>query len=201
MFPIKRTKDETIEHYKTHFIAKGFIYVDHVLTIMLLLVLRLSLLLSRWYLALQFLGVGPYTRLILTTLFSMGHLMMMPTCHNLLPSLTLIILTMSTNSRKLFTILNMLLELGTLNYTLTFFTWASLHHNLILHFLFFERAIPMLISCVHVDDIIFIDNDPHQIDQLVVHLVKHFSLKDSNPLQYFIGVEVSVYRVNLLLSH
>ena len=67
--------------------------------------------------------------------------MRMAIYHNLLDSLTLIILIMSANSRKLFMVLNRLLGLGTLNYTLTFFTWASLRRILILPFLFFKREI------------------------------------------------------------
>ena len=63
--------------------------------------------------------------------------MRMSKFYNLFTSLTLIVLIMSANSRKLFMVSNGLLTLGTLNYALTFFTWASLLHSLIL--LFFER--------------------------------------------------------------
>ena len=68
--------------------------------------------------------------------------MRMYICHNLLALLTLIIPTMSINSRNLFIVSNKLHGLGTLIYALTFFTWASIHCNLIL--LFFERAISLL---------------------------------------------------------
>ena len=88
------------------------------------------------------LGIGPYAQLISTMLFSMGHLMRMSICHNPLDSLTLIILTMFANSRKLFMVSNKLPELGTLNYALTFFTSAHSYTSLFI----FERVIFMLTS-------------------------------------------------------
>ena len=53
---------------------------------------------------------------------------------------------------------------------------------------------------VYVDDIIFTNSDPHQVDQFVAWLVERFSLKDLGLLQYFLGDEVSTHPTGLLLS-
>ena len=120
--------------------------------------------------------------------------------HNLLPSLTLIILIMSANSRKLFMVLNRHLVLGTLNCTLIFFTWAftSAQFNTSV-FIFWEGDFHAYLL-IYVDDIIFMGSDPYRVDQLIAQLAEPFSLKDLGPLQCFLGVEVCTHPACLLLS-
>ena len=158
MFCIERAKDSTIECCKARLVSKGFHlclglnYHD-----------TFSHVVKHTTVSLRFLEVGPYARLILIMLFSMGHFMRTFICHNLLASLTLIILIIFANSQKLFMVSNRLLRLGTLNYALTFFTWASLQRNLILLFLFFWEGDFHAYLLVYVDDIIFIGSDSHRV--------------------------------------
>ena len=44
---------------------------------------------------------------------------------------------------------------------------------------------------VYVDDILIGSNDPKAVEDLKVHLDKHFKLKDLGSLKYFLGLEVA----------
>lgn len=44
---------------------------------------------------------------------------------------------------------------------------------------------------VYMDDILIIGNDPHALTQLISQFNTHFSLKDLEPLGYFLGVKVT----------
>ena len=140
VFPIKLAKYGTIECYKARLVAKGFYqrpdinYNDTFSLVVNPTTMRVALSLA----------VARGWSLHQISIFSMGCFIIMSICHNLLTYLALIILIMSANSRNLFMVSNKLLVLGTLNYTFTFFTWASLQCSLILPFLFFERVIFML---------------------------------------------------------
>ncbi|KAG8498559.1 hypothetical protein CXB51_004875 [Gossypium anomalum] len=58
----------------------------------------------------------------------------------------------------------------------------------------------LLYVLVYVDDIIIIGNHQASIDQFVIDLDTHFSLKDLGPLNYFLGIEVSPTLNGLFLS-
>ena len=73
---------------------------------------------------------------------------------------------MSANSRKLFMVSIRLLRLGTPNYALTFFTWASLLESNTSLFIFQDGDFHAYIL-VYFDDIIFTSSDPRRVDKLV----------------------------------
>ena len=118
VFCIKHPKGGTIECYKLALLSWVFINIRE-LTIM---IHTFSLM------------VKPTTMRVVLSLvvargwslrqIDIGHLMKMSLyiCHKLLASLTLTILTIFANSRKMFMISNKLPKLDMLNFNLTFFT-------------------------------------------------------------------------------
>ncbi|XP_019051682.1 PREDICTED: uncharacterized protein LOC109114067 [Nelumbo nucifera] len=53
---------------------------------------------------------------------------------------------------------------------------------------------------MYVDDIVFIGNDTHGIDELKQFLQQHFQTKDLGTLKYFLGIEVAQSKWEISLS-
>ena len=62
------------------------------------------------------------------------------------------------------------------------------------HSVFWRQQGKMLLLVVYVDHIIIIGGDAQMIADLKYYLQKHFQIKDLRSLQYFLGIEVAMYR-------
>jgi hypothetical protein len=53
---------------------------------------------------------------------------------------------------------------------------------------------------IYVDDIIVVSSNIHAVDALLTQLRDDFAIKDLGPLHYFLGIEVSASKGELLLT-
>ena len=76
-------------------------------------------------------------------------------------------------------------------------TWSTTDHSVFYHHMSSGQCIYLII---YVDDIVIMGNDQDGIQMLKQHLFSHFQTKDLGKLKYFLGIEITQSKSNVVMN-